>query len=403
MTHLLDSVLKKCLAVTVTSIMIFSASCSFAMGHVMEYPSISAMMTDDAIDAVVDTENVDEDLKESKKGFHSEGDSIDIDIPKDPEGKIRMDSEDIGSVSMKLPEEVPCEKAEMVDGTVMFDSSEEDVTVAVQTEKCEGDEAAGNMVRSMVIIDSAKAPKEYTFGFALKKGQSLKYEKDVPEKYVSDESADRQTDESADKQTDESADKQNPAGKGRGKIYVVEDNEPLCEIQPAWAKDADGEPVDTHYEIRGNDLVQVVSFDENTRFPVVADPAMSGYYYRKKGVSIKNKYGKWKRTSSIMNTYGTQGGTLHTNAAFTISGSVSGGIKGITTIGVGASFSSAIGKTWKIDKNKRCYLVCRAEYKVEKGTREKVNMNTRKVVERNRYTVKRPRGKIFREYKVRNI
>ncbi|WP_257131989.1 hypothetical protein [Bacillus toyonensis] len=41
---------------------------------------------------------------------------------------------------------------------------------------------------------------------------------------------------------------------------------------PAWAKDANGNPVSTHYKVEGNKLIQVVDFDENTAFPVIADP-----------------------------------------------------------------------------------------------------------------------------------
>ncbi|MCL2317360.1 MAG: hypothetical protein FWC46_09805, partial [Actinomycetia bacterium] len=44
-------------------------------------------------------------------------------------------------------------------------------------------------------------------------------------------------------------------------------------IAPAWAKDANGRPVATHYEVKGNgQLVQVVTPDKNTTYPVVADP-----------------------------------------------------------------------------------------------------------------------------------
>ncbi|HHT7068150.1 hypothetical protein [Bacillus thuringiensis] len=41
---------------------------------------------------------------------------------------------------------------------------------------------------------------------------------------------------------------------------------------PAWAKDANGKPVATHYKVDGNKLIQVVEFDKNTAFPVIADP-----------------------------------------------------------------------------------------------------------------------------------
>ena len=46
-------------------------------------------------------------------------------------------------------------------------------------------------------------------------------------------------------------------------------------IAPAWAKDAKGRPVATHYEVKGNgQLVQVVTPDKNTTYPVVADPKL---------------------------------------------------------------------------------------------------------------------------------
>ncbi|HHQ2480884.1 TPA: hypothetical protein ACSPJ7_005266 [Bacillus cereus] len=41
---------------------------------------------------------------------------------------------------------------------------------------------------------------------------------------------------------------------------------------PAWAKDADGKPISTHYKVEGNDLIQIIDSDENKAFPVIADP-----------------------------------------------------------------------------------------------------------------------------------
>lgn len=43
-------------------------------------------------------------------------------------------------------------------------------------------------------------------------------------------------------------------------------------VAPAWAKDAAGAPVATHYEINGNTLTQVVEHGAGTQYPVVADP-----------------------------------------------------------------------------------------------------------------------------------
>lgn len=41
---------------------------------------------------------------------------------------------------------------------------------------------------------------------------------------------------------------------------------------PAWAKDAKGMPVATHYETQGNMLTQIIDPTPNTAYPIVADP-----------------------------------------------------------------------------------------------------------------------------------
>ena len=119
--------------------------------------------------------------------------------------------------------------------------------------------------------------------------------------------------------------------------------------------------------------------------------------------NYNSSFGNEQQLRSLINTYKTKGGTLSVNESFTISGSVSGNIRGIVTIGTGASFSSSSGKTWQIEKNKRCYAVCRALYKVEKGVRKKINMNSGKVVSKNKYKVKRPKGKNYREFGVKYL
>ena len=43
-------------------------------------------------------------------------------------------------------------------------------------------------------------------------------------------------------------------------------------VEKPWAVDANGEDVDTYYEVRGAKLFQVVVADETTAYPVVADP-----------------------------------------------------------------------------------------------------------------------------------
>ncbi|WKB36474.1 hypothetical protein QS257_05045 [Terrilactibacillus sp. S3-3] len=47
-------------------------------------------------------------------------------------------------------------------------------------------------------------------------------------------------------------------------------------FQPAWAKDANGNNVHTHYEVNGDTITQVIDTDNTTAYPVVADPNWGG-------------------------------------------------------------------------------------------------------------------------------
>lgn len=51
---------------------------------------------------------------------------------------------------------------------------------------------------------------------------------------------------------------------------------PAATIAPPWAKDANGQPVPTSYAIDGTTVIQRVQVDENTAFPVTADPTFQG-------------------------------------------------------------------------------------------------------------------------------
>lgn len=57
-------------------------------------------------------------------------------------------------------------------------------------------------------------------------------------------------------------------------IVTAADGYPIGGIAPAWAKDAAGAAVSTHYELDGTLLTQVVSPSPGTSYPVVADPYM---------------------------------------------------------------------------------------------------------------------------------
>lgn len=69
---------------------------------------------------------------------------------------------------------------------------------------------------------------------------------------------------------------------GDGRISVTDqDGNLLAGIEEPWAVDSQGRSVETSYSVQGTTLVQEVSTDESTSYPVVADPKVKlypGYY-----------------------------------------------------------------------------------------------------------------------------
>ncbi|TQR36041.1 hypothetical protein C7Y47_07115 [Lysinibacillus sphaericus] len=103
-------------------------------------------------------------------------------------------------------------------------------------------------VRSVVNIKDSSAPKEYKFELDLPEGHkvisSADYFGDVPGSELDTE-----------------------------EVFIVDENNIVQSVfGKAWAVDANGADVPTNYEVVDNTLIQTVNFNENTAFPVLADP-----------------------------------------------------------------------------------------------------------------------------------
>ncbi|MGE6517613.1 hypothetical protein [Lysinibacillus sphaericus] len=103
-------------------------------------------------------------------------------------------------------------------------------------------------VRSVVNIKDSSAPKEYKFELDIPEGHkvisSADYFGDVPESELDTE-----------------------------EVFIVDENNIIQSVfGKAWAVDANGADVPTYYEVVDNTLIQTVNFNENTAFPVLADP-----------------------------------------------------------------------------------------------------------------------------------
>jgi len=154
-----------------------------------------------------------------------------------PADSVTIPGEDGASLGVRLPSEVTVgESAISSDGTVVYGGiGDEAVDVAVQA-------LDSGAVRIQTIINAPSSPHEFSYG--LEDGF----------------------------QVAEAAD---------GSIWAVGFTEAgdfqAYSVGKAWARDANGAEVDTHYELRGSELTQVVSPTEATVYPIVADPTWQWY------------------------------------------------------------------------------------------------------------------------------
>lgn len=140
-----------------------------------------------------------------------------------------------GRFSLGLPETKNVNGVVAGNGTVVYPDSAKATDLAVQLTR-------DGSVRALVTLKNRSAPTEHRFNLDLPSGVHLQ-----------------------------------PDGRG-GFLAVKQDArgvKAVGKIDAPWAKDALGRPVATHYELEKGALVQSVEVNDNTAFPVVADPKMS--------------------------------------------------------------------------------------------------------------------------------
>lgn len=186
----------------------------------------------------------------SKDEYVTIADGIDAEIKVPQKGSDNLVVNDAYNVedsySMKLPQEVYGEEGKTTEnGTIVYASDEKKVTVGVQPLMQNIKNVSFEGVRTTITINDASAAKEYSFRYELDEGSKLVTAAD----YLGDEY-------------------------DTGEVYIVNKNDEITTIiEKAWAKDSNGNEIETYYKVKGNELIQVVNFDENTAFPVVADPS----------------------------------------------------------------------------------------------------------------------------------
>ncbi|HCA54303.1 MAG TPA: hypothetical protein DEO95_02290 [Ruminococcaceae bacterium] len=198
----------------------------------------------DALDLLTNVDKEDDEFK-------IEGKESDVIIPENGDGKIVMDGNGGDRFSMSLPKQICSMNGKIAgEGTVVYDNDISNVAVAVQgVQEKQGDIVVDGF-RSLMIIENPDAPHEYQFEFNLPDGCKLvqdgNYINIVNENNII---------------TDENGEQ----------FYEI-----IGSINPAWARDSNGDSVNSYYKLNGNIITQVVEFDAYSAFPIVADPTATG-------------------------------------------------------------------------------------------------------------------------------
>jgi hypothetical protein len=170
---------------------------------------------------------------------------IKVEIPNDPSDGIVMEQDGLENIVIGLPNSDRADDAEYADLDIAtYDNNDGSTTVPILN--------PDGTVQITTVISGPEAPTRYAYPIDLPKGGKL-------------------------------------VDAGDGYFAILRnDTTPLAMIEPAWALDADGNNVSTHYEIDGNSLVQVVEHGVETTHPVVADPAVAGRYIERFTITQKS-------------------------------------------------------------------------------------------------------------------
>ncbi|MDR1440958.1 MAG: hypothetical protein LBJ02_00950 [Bifidobacteriaceae bacterium] len=189
------------------------------------------------VDLVAEVAPGQEDVVAGKltgKAIETSAEGVVVDVPLDPAKPIELaakDAKQTGSLAIGLPDEVTAEKAVVApDGSVVYEASDKGASVVVQT-------LDNGSVRLQTVSPDANSAKEFSYSFGA--GVTPVIQKD-------------------------------------GSVRLVEKKKgvdtTVGTVAPAWAFDANGASVPTHYEVVGSDLVQVIEPSANAAYPIVADP-----------------------------------------------------------------------------------------------------------------------------------
>ncbi|MEU3947461.1 hypothetical protein [Streptomyces sp. NPDC029526] len=225
-----------------------------------EAPHQEAERTATVVEAATGTEDV------APPGTPTAG--INVTTPATAGGSLTASTEVGGTLSLGLParSDVPAFEAGV--GTVVYPNASPSTDLAVQATKDGG-------ARALVVLKDAEASTTQRFTLGLPSDASL-------------------------------------IENGSGGFDITREtaegvHTTIGTLDAPWAKDAHGKPVPTRYNLDGDHVVQTVDVDEDTAFPVVADPKFTW------GIVTGTAYFKKSETKKV-----AQNGALTAMAAWAL-------------------------------------------------------------------------------------
>ena len=245
---MLKNVRKVICCTLVLIILLMSSNFAFASAE-CEMNSMKEILAEKHVNLIKDHVNENEivsNIRVATDKYVAELNNANMLFPMSGDGEIITELFTGEHISMNLPEEVSDAEAVLTqNGTTVYASADNPVELlvhATETEIRPGELEYG--VRAIIVIEDETAPKDYTFEYNLPKGGYLISGSELnSDEFEKDEVA-----------------------------IIGSDGFIISVIKSPWAKDANGNSLETYYIISGNKLIQHIEFDGSTKFPVTADP-----------------------------------------------------------------------------------------------------------------------------------
>ena len=276
---------RKLLVVALVGALVMTSGLTVSAAEVsnIDTEQVQAESTADVVENIVGTDDVVSNITESSDEYTAKAGGTETCIPKDGDEDVTVAFDNL-KITIGLPDVVKDSKGVVTDGGTVVYKGKDDTSLSVQalSEEVNGLTITGN--RALITIESSDAPKSYSFDYDLPDGERLIKAEDYYNKIALNTEVSQEDIKSE-----------------YGSVFIIDkNNEILGVIDSAWAKDADGNSVDTYYKLDGNTLIQVVEFNEDTVFPVVADPTthpnkyLINYYTKSQVKTIRDQYAAGK-------------------------------------------------------------------------------------------------------------